>query len=277
LNDSDIMADSMSDTTFALPGPALGSTVRAFLWRETSDDPASQLNRFPAAPFCTITWCIAGRLHLGESAEGPLLDPVIVAGPFTRPILTFASGRLRAFTIVFFPDAFARLTGLSPAVLADHLVPARSVLPAGWAAFLDDIAHAADDHARMQHAERFLLARGDADHAGEATPRSWLQQLRHRLDTGALCERQVERRIKQQTGQSLRALRGAERFEAAVLNARSAAANGTLSWASVATESGYADQPHICREFRKRSGKSPASLVGRAEADESDWIYRYWE
>jgi hypothetical protein len=280
LNDSDILP--LPDTCVVVPDAAVGAAVRAFIWRDSGAEGLVHLNRFPAAPFCTITWCLAGRLFLGASVDGPMLDRVIVGGPGSRPMLTAATGRLHAFTVVFFPDAFARLTGLSPGTLIDRLVPAHEVLPAYWYGLLRDIAGAADHPERVRRLTRFVADRCDAAPCGvEGTKGtaslSWLHGLRRRIDASLLCERQVERRIKRETGQTLRSLQCSGRFEAAVLKARDAKRNGVLSWAGLAGETGYADQSHICREFRKMSGITPARLIDPDNGDESFWIYRYWK
>ncbi|WBR99989.1 helix-turn-helix domain-containing protein [Pseudoduganella sp. SL102] len=256
-----------------LPPPGHGAAIRAYIRRDTGAGSTAHLNRFPAQPFCTVTWFLSGTVHDGVSADAPALDAIVVGGPFTRPARTFSAGRIHAFTVVFFPDAFARLSGLAPASLADRLLPARDVLPAAWHAFLDDIAAAGDDGHRVARMSAFLAA------SGETAPTSqfnWLRRLREAAGFDRLCERQVERRIQQATGQSLRALRRAERLELALLDAREAAAHGTLHWATLAGASGYSDQPHLGRECRKLAGTAPAELVDRQARDESYWLFRCW-
>ncbi|MBB3219845.1 helix-turn-helix transcriptional regulator [Pseudoduganella umbonata] len=258
----------------SLPATGPGGAVRAYFWRDTGAGSPAHLNRFPAAPYCTVTWFLLGTVHDGQSAAAPALDAIVVGGPFTRPATTFSAGRVRAFTVVFFPDAFARLTGLAPAGFADRLVPARDVLPASLMPLLDEVAAAAGDAERIAQVDAFLARRG---HAGAASAAPWLRRLLHSVGIDRLCERQVERRIREATGQSLRTLRGAERFETALLDARAAAEGGTLHWASLASAGGFSDQPHLSREWRKLSGTSPADLIERQARDESYWLYRCWK
>jgi hypothetical protein len=251
------------------------ASVRAYIRRDTGPGSPAHLNRFPAAPYCTVTWFLAGTVHGGASAAAPALDAIVVGGPLTVPATTFSAGRVHAFTIVFFPDAFARLTGLSPADLSDRLVPAHAILPAAWIPLLNDVAAAAGDTERVAIVEAFLMQ--DCADGSQQPGAPWLRRLLQAVGFDRVCERQVERRIRRATGQSLRALRGAERFEAALLKARVAAADGSLHWASLAGESGFSDQPHLGRECRKLSGTSPADLIDRQVHDESYWLYRCWK
>ena len=60
-----------------------------------------------------------------------------------------------------------------------------------------------------------------------------------------------------------------QRLETALLEASAAAAGGSLHWASLASASGFSDQPHLGRECRRLSGTSPADLIDRQARDES--------
>ncbi|WP_338761741.1 DUF6597 domain-containing transcriptional factor [Massilia sp. METH4] len=259
-------------TGVSFPGRRSGAAVRAYLWRDSGAGSAPHPNRFPAAPFCTLTWFLSGTVHDGVSAAARVLPAVVVGGPFTRPATTFSAGRVHAFTIVFYPDAFARLAGVDPAALADRLVPADAVLPDAWHPLLREVAGATDDRNRIACVETFL-ARHVADAGGT---RGWLSRLCDAAGVGRLGERQVERNIRRATGQTLRTLRCAERFEAAILGARAAAAGGRVDWAGLACENAYSDQPHLGRECRRFAGASPAELLARVDDDESYWLYRHW-
>jgi AraC-like DNA-binding protein len=89
--------------------------------------------------------------------------------------------------------------------------------------------------------------------------------------------RQAERRIKQWSGQSLRALRLVSRAEAAFKSVRrqDESAEAVL-WSALAHDNGYADQAHLCRETRRLSGFSPEELRRLVSESESFWAYRVW-
>lgn len=268
----------MSVTQVVAPPPSMRACVRAFIARDTGLDAPSQLNRFPASPFCTITWFITGVTFPGESDAGPALDAVVIGGPFTAPVRTFNPGRIHAFMIVFFPDAFARLTGLDQATLADRIVPAAATLAPDWNVFLDEMFDADDDGRRLLLAETFLASRWAACGGNrEPAASSWLRRLRNASGMDMLSERQFERKVKQMTGQSMRSLRCADRFERTLLNARQAAESGPLDWSNLASDSGYSDQSHLCREVRKMSGTTPGKLLELGKDDESYWLFRWWK
>lgn len=88
-------------------------------------------------------------------------------------------------------------------------------------------------------------------------------------------ERQVDRRIKAWTGQALRQLRGVGRAEDSLFRARQANDSNDLKWSAIAVDSGFSDQAHLCREFRRVTGLSPGDLR-RFVAHESYWMYQVW-
>ena len=74
-------------TRLIAPRTALASCVRAFLVRDTTRcaplPPAQRLNRFPAAPMCSIIWTVAGDVEAaapGLSLGRPSSGLVALAG-----------------------------------------------------------------------------------------------------------------------------------------------------------------------------------------------------
>jgi transcriptional regulator GlxA family with amidase domain len=72
--------------------------------------------------------------------------------------------------------------------------------------------------------------------------------------------RTLERRVRHATGLSPRALRAVLRFRRVFRRLDRSPAG---SWARVAVESGYYDQAHMIREFRRFAGASPGRFFGR--------------
>jgi AraC-like DNA-binding protein len=107
----------------------------------------------------------------------------------------------------------------------------------------------------------------------------WAQSLALRAATSGLGRslRQVERRIKRWTGQPLRELRGLSRAERAFHDSiMSEKAGIETNWSEVASNTGYADQSHLCRQTRRFTGFPPEELRRRAYTDETFWVYRLW-
>jgi AraC-like DNA-binding protein len=83
--------------------------------------------------------------------------------------------------------------------------------------------------------------------------------------------------VKRWAGLPLRELRGMARSEQAFFDAVVAKAQtGSIRWADVAADNGYADQSHLCRATRRITGFSPETLREGIEREEAFWAYRLW-
>lgn len=272
------------------PPSALSGCVMACIARSTVGaqlSPTERLNRFPASPLCALTWVLEGEVfrlpwQARSMADGEALPAVSFSGPHAGPSMSVAAGAMRGFMVLLLPDALQSLTGQPVGPWRDQVVPARQALPVDWRPWFDAVAQAPDDAARLAAVAAFLGPRWAAVRPVTSTAvrtyRDWTHALAARAAASGLGRsvRQVERRIKTWSGQSLRELRGLARAEASFLQALAAEREGPLQWASLAEASGYADQSHFCREVRRVTGFAPAEFNARLRADESLWIYRLW-
>jgi AraC-like DNA-binding protein len=256
-----------------VPRAALAPCVRAVFSRDTRSvalDDAQRYSHFPATPACSIVWYLSGscdllaaghRAHAASPREP--VARVALVGPFTRPSIVWNPGPMHAFVVMLMPDALALLTGLDPSAWIDRVLPAHEVLGEPWRALFDAVDGAGDDEHRVRLVESFLLPR-------------WRGARPVEPEAGRSA-RQAERRIKQWTGQTLRALRGMGRSEQAFFETVAAHdADGGVDWSEVADAAGYADQAHMCRQTRRVTGFAPEELRRRIAADESFWVYRLW-
>ena len=76
-----------------------------------------------------------------------------------------------------------------------------------------------------------------------------------------LSARQLRRRVTDAVGYGPRTLHGVLRFRRALAEARAGGA-----WPDVAARTGYSDQPHLIREFRRWSGRAPTALASPRRA-----------
>lgn len=275
-----------------LPRAALTSCVRAVLSRDTrgvtlSDE--QRYNHFPATPVCSIVWCSSGRYELldpgapagGDSPRTPC-GPLTFYGPFSRPVISCNPGPMRAMVLLLLPDALALLTGIDPGRYVNRVVPAEEVLDASWMAMCQAVEAAPDDERRVRLIEDFLHPRWQRARPDAASPgriyTDWSHSLALRAATSGWGRsmRQIERRIKQWTGQPLRELRGLGRSEQAFFDAVVAGKSGPVDWSEVANNTGYADQSHLCRQTRRITGFPPEELRRRIFSDETFWAYRLW-
>ena len=103
----------------------------------------------------------------------------------------------------------------------------------------------------------------------------WTRSLAVRAATSGAGQslRQIERRIRSWTGQSLRGLQTSVRTEQT--HAISVARRGEkLDLAQLAAEAGFADQSHMTRHVKRETGFTPHQLRVLIETDEAFWPYR---
>lgn len=275
------------------PRVALASCVRAWVVRSTVGcaplAAPQRLNRFPATPFCTITWLFEGSAQLLVPAvTDPAVDTwlrpgqALFCGPQSRPFVTANPGPVHGMTVMLFADALHRLTGLDMAAQLDRMGPLADVLDPWWQRLSDSVLAAATDDERVAAFEsgleqRWRALRGDG---ALVLARDWVQALAVRAAAAGVgrSARMAERRVRAWAGHPLRTLRRLDRIERSLVAARTAlqAGQGKVSLADVASAGGYSDQAHLSREARAIAGDSPAELLRLALTDESYWLYRIW-
>jgi AraC-like DNA-binding protein len=276
-------------TRLWLPPLALAGCVRAVMLRDTRGralDAVQRENYCPATPLVSLFWWAEGHSEWlatpGFSVPPPdrRHAPVLFGGPFTLPSHTRNPGEMSAFKLLMLPDAFTALTGIALERHVNRIVDAHELLPADWRDWAGAMAAAADDGARLQLLEAFLLPRWQA--LGTERPghryADWTQALAVRAATSAAGRslRQLERRIKAWAGVPMRELRAVSRAENAFYAVAAAEGQPGFNWADIAAEADYADQSHLCRETRRLTGFSPEELRRRMQAEEAFWAYRLW-
>lgn len=273
------------DTARLIAPPAVlrpclfGAVVRDTRAAGDAATPEQRSNRFPALPFCGITWILHGGAQLLEPADHPdagPLPPVFVSGPQTAPFASVNDGPIHTFCLVFHPAALGPLSGVAAGALRDRHRPLHAALPPDWQA-LDALVRAApDDDARLDAAAAWLAPRWQAAR-GRLDPRlaALPQLLRWATVQGAAAAlgwttRHLERRSRDAHGLSPRELRSIQRGHDAVIEDQP-----DLPLADAAAQHGYADQPHMSRDWRRLTGLSPAQLRARLDSgDEGWWLYR---
>lgn len=276
-------------TRLIAPRLALASCVRAFLVRDTTGcaplTPAQRLNRFPAAPMCSVVWTISGELEAaapGLTLADVRMPPVLFGGPRSLPLVSYNPGPVHSFVLMFYPSALHALTGIAMAPLLDQFQLFEVLFDAEWQALSQAVLAAPDDEARVALVENFLAPRWQVARQRDDQPASAIQDWVRRLGVQAASsglasgERNIERRIKAWAGQPMRTLLRMRRAEQLFLDERDAMLQGNISWSDIAAQGGYADQAHLCREIRDITGLTPTELARASREDESYWIYRIW-
>ncbi|HEY0588788.1 MAG TPA: helix-turn-helix domain-containing protein [Pseudoduganella sp.] len=261
--------------------------------RSTLDSPPldaeQRVNRYPATPFCSIYFQLAGDSLMIDPPppEGRgLLEAgkALITGPRPRPrpMATRNPGPAHFLVVMFFPDAFHRLTGLDMGALINNMLSLPEALGPDWQAMAQAVQAAPDDHSRVAVVEDFLDLRWRAVRKAGGLTEGLLGDWVRRLGVQAAAVgfgrsvRMAERHVREWAGQSLRTLRRMQRAEQAFVQARDDALAGKLSLGEAAYRHGYSDQAHLSRDARDLSGISPSALLREQLGHESYWVYRIW-
>jgi AraC-like DNA-binding protein len=276
-----------------MPRLSLASCMRCVMVRNTMGLNLTDRQRYsyyPASPVCSITFLLSGdgvEVMPGPDGfdKGPhraLRSRILFSGPYTRPGVTYACGPGHGLMLLLLPDALATLTGIDPGAYLSQTVPATEVLPPAWLAQCESIFAAPNDAQRVATIEAWLAPLWQATRPGNTLHshlvEDWSIGLAMRAANSGLgrSARQIERRIKQWTGQPLRELRGLGRAERAFFDSLLTGESGNLSWSALATDAGYADQSHLCRQVRRITGFAPERLRHLIAHEEAFWSYRLW-
>ena len=266
------------------PAARWSEHVCMFVVRDTRGcelEERERLNRYPANPYCSITWLLEGRSELvaqGDAARPELLPRHFVNGYQTRPVVSRNLGERRSFCVAFHPDAFRALFAVDLATIQDDFVDVSRVLPAHGLRLVDEVAGAADDAERRRLVEAFLAA-----HAPKLVNSPWMRLRRMGVNVGlqlasrllGVGPRQAQRLARREGGMNVPGLSRLWRSERSMRQVREALARGeSIDWATHAAEAGYADQSHLVRDCKEFSGRTPAQIVQQARHDEADWFYR---
>lgn len=269
------------------PAGELSEAVFGIAFMSNLDDPpwppgCPPLNRFPGMVFCGVTMFTEGRVAVLPDGDGPWrpMPDWVVFGPRTRPVTSATLEPIRCATAIFYPDAFALLTGVAPGELQDRDEPAGAWLPPAWDEWPAALRErAGDEAAQRAWIEQWLAARWQ-----EVRPR-WNRSLGHGLRQIArrglaatvralgVGERQAQRQFRSSVGLTPVQARRLVRMNEAVYALRDGGGDST-TLAELAAELGYADQAHMARELRALTGLPPSRLEERIESDSEFWPYR---
>lgn len=272
---------------YIVPRRSLASCVRAIVVRNTvgcelADE--QRLNRYPATGFPVLFLQLVGESVMLEPPMPDTKCPeggVLLSGAWTRPTVSSNPGPTHFMTVLFFPEALHRLTGIDMSTVVDQFQPLDALLDNGWQQLAAQMLAAPDDETRVTLLEDFLEPRWCAVRGGNAFDGAvgdWVRRLEGQAAAAGIGRsvRMAERRIREWAGQPLRRLRRSYRAEQTFIAARDAALKGKVSLGDMAQLGGYSDQSHMSREARAISGLSPSEILRRGLEDETYWVYRIW-
>lgn len=251
-----------------------------------------RLNHYPINPYFVISVMFSGHGDLcpdGSGSEGPCWrgGRLSISGPQTTPRSVRISENWHSIIILFYPDAWQRLSGLNPQEWTNRFIDASDLLSRP---LLDAFQSMFDATTDQQRLDQFMIrmaplwqrCRSEMPIFGRSrvdTIRPWIQAIMLRAAQLHLGQsmRQVERRIKSWTGTSLRSLNKRARAEQALFLAwKIWMTSKEIDWATFAVQNGFSDQSHFIREIREITGFSPQEFRDGIIQSEAFWIYRAW-
>jgi AraC-like DNA-binding protein len=245
------------------PGPTLAQTVECY-WSSTAVAPAGGSILHRVLPDGCMDLLFDFAAAGGEHAT--------IVGTMTRPLLVTGEGAADLFGIRFRPGGITRFLPLD----ATELTDARADLSAvarRLAGELWDRLGEAEPARRPAVAEAALLVRLPASGLIDPYVRHCVARLEAargalpiaRLDASTgLSGRQIERKFARHVGLTPKTFARVVRFRSLLSAAWTA---GARDWAGLAADAGYADQPHLVREFRSFAGLSPTAYFGERDED----------
>jgi AraC-like DNA-binding protein len=212
--------------------------------------------------------CIEWIFHLGDpfqrfvDGDWQVQRRSFVVGEMTKFILLQATGRTTTMGVRFRPGGAYRFLPAPLNLLTDQTVTTDELWGREGTFLEEAVVAAPTDLCRLELIESFLLKRLQATSprlrfdaaVGEimgSRGRTRVDQLADRIGWSP---RQLEREFRASAGLSPKALARVIRFQSLL---HLVGECRLRDWASMALESGYADQPHMVREFREYCGLSP--------------------
>jgi AraC-like DNA-binding protein len=188
---------------------------------------------------------------------------VFIAGPDTGPVPTLLPPETLVFGIRFAPGAGGPLLGLPLSELRDQRVEFADV-QRDLARRLPGTLEPADAEALVLAVAADLSVRADADTAVMRAARLLRDPLTRTQDVAsALClsGRQLRRRWQAAIGYGPKTFQQVVRFRRFVSRLDAASSLEAIDLATVAFETGYADQAHLTRECARFAGIPPMALA----------------
>jgi AraC-like DNA-binding protein len=214
--------------------------------------------------------CLEWIFHLGSpfqratmAGEWETQPRSFVVGELTRFLLLQPTGRVEIMGVRFKPGGAYRFLPFPLDSLTDRNVATADIFGREGIHLEESVLEASGPGQRQQLVEEFLFngfnktnPRPRLEAAIEEIIRSRGQtRVRELANQIGLSSRQLEREFRTAVGLSPKALARIMRFQ----NLLRLVGEGPLrEWAHLALEGGYADQPHMVREFREFAGQSPS-------------------
>jgi AraC-like DNA-binding protein len=245
------------------PSPSLADQLECF-WFVSDDAPPHKAEERVLPDGC-VEWIfhLGAPFHHWTEIEGWRLQPrSFVVGELTQFLLLQPTGLVATMGVRFRPGGAYRFLPLPLDLLTDNAVPTGDIWGRAGTYLEDEVLNARTDLERTRVVERFLIGRllnaAPRQRFDAAVGEIMRSRGQTRVDQLAYeiggSRRQLEREFRASSGLTPKALARIIRFQNLL---RLVGDESLRSWVGLALESGFADQPHMVREFREFTGQSP--------------------
>jgi AraC-like DNA-binding protein len=194
-------------------------------------------------------------------------DRLVVAGPATRAIIAESQISAGYVGVRFQPGIAPSFLGVSADTLIDRHVPLESIWPSESRELTERAAGQVTVNTKLGLLRTLLESKVSGELATDEPVRAAIATLVGSVPPSVgelsnallLSERQLRRRFRIAVGYGPKTLHRILRFQRALSLIRSPARSMKL--VDVAMASGYADQPHMVRDFVQLAGLPPARLA----------------
>jgi AraC-like DNA-binding protein len=237
---------------------------------------------FLPATLCPAIMLFArgGATVIGADQGEFVAERFFLRGPFMEPAhVRYAPGTL-SLSVCFRPGMLQQAMGINVASIAGSALPFQDlVCPLRTQAFLQGLDKVEDGKAIVDLFQQFLLdvldhkPRSSIGAAFLAAHKKIFFPLLELSEYFGIGQRQLERRVRENFGVTLRDVRRIVRFGFSLPHIiRPDVAWGDLT--QIAQDTGYYDQAHMHREYVELAGIPPAQLRQKISArDPAYWIY----
>ena len=277
----------MITTSEFAPSPELAPFVRVYAYREFDTHGADLIKPWHASPDTNIIFFFKDvPATLTEHGSGHILkkgkncDVVGMSTQYNGD-MTF-NGRYAFLQIIFQPHGVYTLFNLPPGEIADKIVWSEDIFNSDLKLLQEQLSEAKNVAAMVKLANDWLLfylhKKKSVDYknritiaANLITKNAGMVNLETLAQCACMSMRNFERFFINETGISPKQLCCISRFNNALeLKLK----NPGMKWISVAHQSGYFDQMHLIKDFKRFCGEAPASLLKHVPLLEETYISR---
>lgn len=277
----------MITTSEFAPSPALAPFIRSYTYREFDTNGSDIIKPWHASHEANISFFFKDvPVKLTDTTTGKILKRgknCDVVGMSTRynGDMTF-NGKYSFLQILFQPHGFYTLFNAAPLGIADKIVWSGDIFNSEINLLHEQLYEAKSVAAMAELANNWLLQylnkKRRVDYkdritvtANLITKNAGLINLDILAHYACMSMRNFERIFINETGMSPKQLCCISRFNNALelkLN------NPSVKWTSIAHQSGYFDQMHLVKDFKRFCGEAPASLIKHVPLLEEKYITR---